>query len=257
MKISIITTAYNSGSTIKDTIVSILSQSHTDFEHIIVDGASKDNTVDTIKEYEPLYEGRLKWISEPDKGIYDAMNKGIKMATGDVIGILNSDDFFSSKDILSTVAKEIEDYDAIYADVHYVNPEDLTSSVREYSSKFFSPSKMKMGFMPAHPSFYCKREVFDKIGLYDTSFKIAADFEFLLRALYIKGIKTKYIQKDFVTMRTGGASTQGFSSHKKILLEHLKAYRKNGVKSNFFLDGLRYACKIGEILSFKLSSQKK
>lgn len=256
MKISIITSSFNSASTIKDTLESVLSQTHQDFEHIIVDGASKDNTIKIIKEYEPKYKGRLKYISEPDKGIYDAMNKGLKMVTGDVVGILNSDDFYSSTSVLACINQEIQNVDAVYADIHFVNPDNLSKSVRYYSSQSFHPSKMKMGFMPAHPSFYCKKDVYDSVGLFDTSFKVAADFEWLLRAIYIKGIKSKYLPIDFVTMRTGGASTSGFESHKKILLEHVKAYRKNGVKSNIFIDSLRYAYKIGELLSFKLNPNK-
>lgn len=253
MKISIITTTFNSADTIRDTMESVLSQTHTDFEHIIIDGGSKDDTIDIIQEYEPRYKGRLKWVSEPDKGIYEAMNKGIKMATGDVIGTLNSDDFYTSSVVLACINQAINDVDAVYADIHFVDPHNLSKSVRYYSSRSFHPSKMKMGFMPAHPSFYCKRSVYDKIGLYDTSFRVAADFEWLLRAIYIKGIKTKYLPIDFVTMRTGGASTKGLQSHKKILLEHLRAYRKNGVKSNAFLESFRYAYKLGEIISFRLS----
>lgn len=252
MKISIVTTTYNSAETLRDTIESVLNQTYTDWEHVIVDGNSTDNTLEIVKEFEDRYDGRLKVISEPDKGIYDAMNKGIKLASGDVIGILNSDDYFSSPYILASIADGIGDNDAVYGDVHFVDPEQLDKCVREYSSKPFSPAKMKMGFMPAHPSFYCKRHVFDNVGLYDPSFKIAADFEFLLRAIYIKGISCKYLPIDFVTMRTGGASTSGIQSHKKILLEHLKAYRKNGVKSNIFLEGLRYAYKLGEQINFKL-----
>lgn len=254
MKISIITPTYNSSATIQDTINSVLSQSFLDFEHIIVDGGSKDNTVDIIKESEPLYNGKLKWVSEPDKGIYDAMNKGIKMASGDIVGILNSDDFFSSPEVLSKINENILGLDAIYGDIHYVNPDDLSKPVRYYSSAGFNVKKMKMGFMPAHPSFYCRKEVFDKVGLFDTEFKVAADFEFLLRALYVNGIKTKYIPFDFVTMRTGGASTSGLSSHKRIFLDHMKAYRKNGVKSNAFLESLRYPSKILELLSFRFSN---
>lgn len=252
MKISIITSTFNSASTLKDTLESVLSQTHQDFEHIIVDGASKDNTLEIIKEYEPKYKGRLKYISEPDKGIYDAMNKGLALASGEIIGILNSDDFYSSNGILACINEQIKNVEAVYADIHFVNPDNLTKPVRYYSSQSFHPSKMKMGYMPAHPSFYCRKEIYDSVGPFDTSFKVAADFEWLLRAIYIKGIKTKYLPIDFVTMRTGGASTNGFQSHRKILFEHLKAYSKNGIKSNIFKDSLRYAFKMSEILLFKL-----
>lgn len=254
MKISIITATWNSGATLRDTMRSVLNQSYQDFEHIIVDGLSKDNTLDIIREFEPLYKGRLKYISEKDKGLYDAMNKGIRMATGDVVGLLNSDDFYTSSVVLQYVAELIGEADAIYGDIHFVHDSNLTKSVRYYSSANFTPDKMKMGFMPAHPSFYCRREIYLKYGLFDTSFRIAADFEQLLRLLYIKRIKTKYIPMDFVTMRTGGASTSGFQSHKRIYSEHMRAYRKNGIKGNIFLESLRYAYKIKEILSSRLLS---
>lgn len=252
MKISIVTATWNSGATLRDTMQSVLGQSYRDFEHIIVDGLSKDDTLDIVREYEPKYDGRLKWISEKDKGLYDAMNKGIALATGDVIGILNSDDFFSSPDILRLVAENFEDVDAVYGDIHFVNDSDLTKSVRYYSSAHFTPERMRMGFMPAHPSFYCRRELYLKYGLFDTSFRIAADFEQLLRLIYIQRIRTRYIPLDFVTMRTGGASTSGFRSHKRIYAEHMRAYRKNGIRGNFFLESIRYAYKLREVLGTRL-----
>ena len=153
MKISIITASYNSADTILDTINSVLSQTYKDIEHIIVDGGSKDSTIEIVKNNALRYSGRLRWISEPDKGIYDAMNKGLEMATGDVIGILNSDDFFSSDDILQIVADNISDVDAVYADVHYIKGDDIENGVRYYSSRRFRRWQMCMGFMPAHPSF--------------------------------------------------------------------------------------------------------
>lgn len=252
MKISIITATFNSGRTLRDTMLSVLSQDYADFEHIIIDGNSKDNTLDIVRELEPKYNGKLRWISEPDKGIYDAMNKGISMASGEVVGILNSDDFFTSANVLSTVASEFADFDAVYGDIHFVDDDDLSKCVRYYSSRDFVPWKMRLGFMPAHPSFYCRRDVYLKYGMFDLSFKIAADFEQLLRLIYINRISTHYIPLDFVTMRTGGASTSGLQSHKKIFADHLRAYRKNGVKSNRFLESLRYAYKAGQLALFKL-----
>ena len=254
MKISIITATYNSGATVRDTIESVLRQSYRDYEHIIVDGLSKDNTLDVVREYESRYEGRLKVVSERDKGIYDAMNKGIALATGDVIGILNSDDFYTSDDVLETIAEGMKDVDAVYADIHFVNPDHLDRSVRYYSSKSFERWKMRMGFMPAHPSFYCRRTIYSRYGLFDLDFKIAADFEQLLRLIYVNRIVTKYIPKDFVTMRTGGASTSGWQSHKKILRDHLLAYKKNDVSSNVLLEGLRYVAKIYDIGKFRISN---
>ena len=255
MTISIITATYNSGQTLTDTLESVLRQSYTDIDYVIVDGGSKDNTLDIIRRYEPRFEGRMRWISEPDKGIYDAMNKGIRMATGDIVGLLNSDDFYTSNDVLEHVAKALSDsnVDAIYGDIHYVNDDDLTHCVRYYSSRAFSRGLMRLGFMPAHPSFYCRRTIYEKYGLFDTSLRVAADFENLLRLIFVNLIRTKYIPERFVTVRTGGASSSGMVSHKRILKEHMVAYKQNGVYSNLFLEGLRYLYKIGEILVSKLS----
>ena len=249
MKISIVTATFNSGATLRDTIESVLRQSYADFEHIIVDGGSKDNTLDIVREYEPLYNGRLRWSSEPDRGIYDAMNKGIARASGDVVGILNSDDFYTSPDVLEEVAKVLtdNDIDAVYGDVHYVNDGNLGKCVRYYSSRRFHRSWMRFGFMPAHPSFYCRRSVYEKFGTFALSYKVAADFENLLRLIFVHRISTRYIPKDFVTMRTGGASSSGLRSHKQIMNDHLRALRQNGVYSNFLFLGLRYPYKICEL----------
>lgn len=255
MKITIVTATYNSSTTLRDTIESVLSQTYLDYEHIVVDGKSKDATLDIVREYELRYQGKLRYISEPDKGIYDAMNKGIRMATGDVVGLLNSDDFYTSNDVLEHVARALSDpnVDAVYGDIHYVNDDDLTHCVRYYSSRVFRRGLMRMGFMPAHPSFYCRRAIYERYGTFDTSLRIAADFENLLRLIFVNHIRTKYIPKDFVTMRTGGASSSGMISHKRILKEHMVAYKQNGVNSNLFLEGLRYLYKIGEIVVSKFS----
>ncbi len=249
MKISIITATYNSAATLRDTIESVLSQTYVNFEYLIVDGASSDNTLNIIKSYESRFQGKLHYISEPDKGIYDAMNKGIRMATGDVVGILNSDDFYTSNDVLEQVSNELKqaDIDAVYGDVHYVKAGNLNKLVRYYSSRPFRRSWMRLGYMPAHPSFYCRREVYQKCGAFDTSYRVAADFENLLRLIFVHRINTKYIPKDFVTMRTGGASSSGLQSHKQIMRDHLKALRSNGIYSNAFLLGLRYVYKMWEI----------
>ena len=247
--ISIITATYNSAATVRDTFESVLRQNYKDFEYIVIDGLSKDSTVDIIKEYEPRFEGKMKWISEKDGGIYDAMNKGIGMATGYVVGILNSDDFYTANDSLATIAKAFENknIDACYGDIHFVDDEDLKTCVRYYSSKVFRRGLMRLGFMPAHPSFYCKLSVYQKCGMFDTSFKVAADFENLLRLIFINRIKTYYIEKDFVTMRTGGASNKNLHSRWQIMRDHKKALKKNGVYSNFLLLSLRYIYKIYEL----------
>ena len=249
MKITIITATYNSGGTVRNTLESVLEQTYADFEHLIVDGASKDNTLDIVKEYLPRFHGRLRYISEPDKGIYDAMNKGIAMATGDVVGILNSDDFYTANDVLEQVAKVLvdESIDAVYGDVHYVDDDNLSKCVRYYSSHLFHRSWMRFGFMPAHPSFYCRRSVYKRFGTFDLSYKVAADFENLLRLIFVHRIRTRYIPKDFVTMRTGGVSSSGLRSHRQIMHDHLRAMRQNGVCSNLLFLCLRYPYKILEI----------
>ena len=250
MKISIITATYNSGKTLRDTIESVLRQTYTDFEYIIKDGGSKDDTLEIVKAYAPKFGDRLKVISEPDQGIYDAMNKGIQMATGDVIGILNSDDFYTSADALQVIADAFanNDIDATYGDIHFVNDDDLSKCVRYYSSAIFRRSFMRLGLMPAHPSFYCKKAVYEKYGTFDTSYKVAADFENLLRIIYVGNIRTKYIPKDFVTMRTGGASTAGLSSRTQIMKDHLRAMKANGIYSNVFLLSLRYVYMVYELV---------
>ena len=189
-KISIVTATYNSGKTIKDTLESVLNQSYKNYELIVKDGGSKDNTLDICREYEQRFKGRIKIISSPDKGIYDAMNQGVGMATGDIVGILNSDDFYTADDILITVANTFDKeptIDAVYGDVHYVDNQNIKRIVRYYSSRLFQRSWMRFGFMPAHPSFYCRKETYDRLMIdgcyFNTSYKIAADFENLLRMI--------------------------------------------------------------------------
>lgn len=248
MKISIITATYNSAKTVRDTLESILGQTYKDIECIVVDGASKDNTLDVVKSYKPVFGDRMTYISERDKGLYDAMNKGIRLTTGDVIGILNSDDFFTSPTVIERMVKKMEETkaDAVYGDVHYVSHKNLNKCVRYYTSRFFRKGLMRLGFMPAHPSFYCRAGIYKQYGTFDTSYKIAADFEQLLRLIYIHGISTVYLPMDFVTMRTGGISNAGMSSHRQIMQDHRLALRKNKVTSCYFLLSLRYIYKIGE-----------
>jgi glycosyltransferase involved in cell wall biosynthesis len=252
MKISIVTVCYNNEQ-ICFAIESVLRQTYSNIEYIIIDGNSQDQTVSIIKSYEPKFLGRLKWISEPDMGIYDAMNKGIRIATGDVIGIINSDDFFTSSNVIERIVNAFENFeiDAVYGDIHYVSALDLNRVVRKYSSRIFRRSLIKLGFMPAHPSFYMKRSCYEKYGLYDTSYKICADFELLLRYIYIYRIKTHYLPMDCVTMRLGGVSTSGISAHRTIMKEHLRAFKENGLYTNRFLLAMRYLYKLTEIKYWK------
>ncbi|MFI3304850.1 MAG: glycosyltransferase family 2 protein [Rikenellaceae bacterium] len=255
MKISIITATYNRGNTLRDTFDSILSQTHKDIECIVIDGASTDDTVDIIKEYESRFDGAMRWVSEADRGLYDAMNKGIALATGDVVGILNSDDFYTSNDVLEQIARafDTESVDAVYGDIHFIEEADLGRCVRYYSSAGFRPWKMRMGWMPAHPSFYCKRSVYERYGTFDCSFKVGADFENLLRLIFVNRIDIKYLPLDFVTMRMGGVSTSGLRIHKQILRDHMRAYEKNGVYSNYLLDGSRYVGKLLDLCIQKIA----
>lgn len=254
MKVSIITCTYNSAATIADTIKSVNAQTYPNIEHIIVDGLSKDNTLEIVKEF----AGERQIIkSEKDNGIYDAFNKGIRMATGDIIGVLNSDDFFTSDTIIEQVVNAFneENIDAVYGDIHFVKPDNLNKCVRYYSSKSFRPWMMRMGFMFAHPSFYVKREYYENLGLYKTDYKIAADFELLLRFVVKAKIKCKYLPLDFVTMRTGGASTEGIKSKNIINKECLRACKENNYYSNMLFMLLRLVYKAFELVLFKIKSK--
>lgn len=246
MKITIITVTYNSAAHIADCVRSVNNQTYGDIEHIIIDGASDDNTV----EIAAATPNRIvKIVSEPDKGIYDAMNKGLEAATGDVIGILNSDDFFTSDDVIETVVDAFRknDMDALYGDVHFVHPDNLSRNVRYYSSAIFKPALFRFGFMPAHPSFYMKRECYEEYGWYALDYKIASDFDLLIRYLYKERIKCTYLKKDFVTMRTGGVSTENFRSNVTLNREIIRACRKYGIYTNMFLLSLKYLYKVFEL----------
>ena len=210
MKISIITVCYNSEKTIINTLDSLASQVDQNIEHIIVDGASTDSTLNIVKKFSHV----AKLISEPDKGIYDAMNKGIKLASGDVIGTLNADDFYIDDLVLSEVAKVFEDESvrACFADLVYVSQNDTNKIVRYWKSQDYVTGLFKSGWMPAHPTFFARKNVYEKYGLFDLSYKIAADFELLFRLIEQNKIKTKYIPKVIVKMRLGGTTNKSLSN---------------------------------------------
>lgn len=261
MKISVITATWNSGRTIGDTLRSVFNQSFNNVEHIIKDGGSKDDTLEICKNFEQKYykdecKGRtINILSDKDKGIYDAMNQGVKAATGDVIGILNSDDFYTSDDVLARVAEEFEknpELEAVYGDIHFVKDENLKKCTRYFSSRYFRPWALRFGFMPAHPSFYVRREVYDKYGLYDLDFRTSSDFEMMVRLFVKEKIRSKYINKDFVTMRAGGESTAGLEAKRKVNRDIAGSLKKHGVYSNQFFQSLRYFWRIGEIVYTKI-----
>lgn len=251
MKISIITVAFNSASTIRDTIESVLSQTNNDIEYIIVDGKSNDNTVEIIKSYESMFNGRLHWISEPDKGLYDAMNKGIQMATGDIIGIINSDDFYHRNDIIEKIAEVFVKDDTIQAtfgDVRFVNSTNLEKTVRYYRSKNFNIKRFRFGFMPPHPTFFTYKRNFEKYGLYQTNYKIAADYELLIRFIYTHKLKYKYLPLDVMKMRMGGASTASLRSNLILNQEIIRACKENGIYTNMPVLMMKYIVKIWELI---------
>lgn len=250
MKISLVTITYNSSITLNYTIKSVLSQSYLNIEYIIVDGASQDNTTEVIREYESQFNGRMKWISEKDSGLYDAMNKGIRMATGDIVGIINSDDFYHRTDILEKVVEAFNDQtvQAVYGDVRFVNPDNLDKTVRYYSSKNFSPKRFRLGFMPAHPTFFTYKKYFDEYGYYKTDYKIAADYELLIRFLHKHQLKTKYLPLDFMKMRTGGASTASIKSNIILNKEIVRACKENGIWTCMPLLFIKYFIKIFELI---------
>jgi len=243
--ISIITVSYNSKGTITDTIKSVLAQTYTEIEYIIIDGSSTDGTVKLIESFGSRIS---KFTSEPDKGIYDAINKGIRLSTGNIIGILNSDDFFYDNNVIQKVvdAFDTDVIDAVYGDVKFVDPTNILKVVRNYSSKHFNPEKFKFGFMPAHPSFYVKRDLFGKHGFYKTDYKIAADFELLVRFMYVNHIRCKYIEMPFVSMRTGGVSNKSILSNITLNKEIARACKENGIHTNYFNIYSKYFTKIFE-----------
>ncbi len=243
MRISIITVCFNSADYIKSTIESVLMQNHPNVEYIIVDGESTDGTVDIIKSFGDEIS---KWISEPDFGIYDAMNKGIAMASGDVVGIVNSDDYFTRIDSLSRVAESFEKFpvESVFADITFVKRDDPSKVVRYFSSENFKPWKMRFGFMPAHPTFFTYKRNFEKYGGYNTSFEIGADFELLLRFLYKHKLSYKYIPINIMNMRMGGISTRSWTSTLIINKENKRAFKINGFYTNYLFLFSRYCVKI-------------
>lgn len=251
MKISIITVTFNSAETLPDTIESVLRQDYDDYEYLVIDGGSKDATVDIIKQYEPRFGGKMRWISEPDKGMYDGINKGIRMATGDVVGIINSDDFYHRNDIFRIINSSFEEnpgIQAIYGDVRFVTPDNLDKTVRYYSSAKFKPTKFRWGWMPAHPTFFTYRSNFDKFGLYKIDYRIAADYELLIRFLYTNHLPARYIPVDFMKMRTGGRSTNGIKSNIVLNQEIVRGCRENGIYTNMAMLFLKYFVKVFELI---------
>lgn len=225
MKISIITVCYNSAKTIKNTLDSVLSQTYQNYEYLIIDGLSKDNTFDIVKSYEKKFKGRLKIISEKDNGLYDAMNKGVKLASGDIIGIINSDDIIANENVFQTVVDNIGDYDGIYSNLLMLD-ENLDKPYRLFKSKNVSK---KWGWHMPHPTLYLKNYVYKKCGYFNTKYRLAADVDFMLRIIH-SDFKFKFQDDYFVYMRSGGASTDGFKGYYKNFKETYNVLKENKVK---------------------------
>lgn len=235
MKISIITVSYNSAMTIRDTIDSVLSQSYKNIEYIVVDGASKDSTMAIVNEYGDKIS---KVVSEPDKGIYDAMNKGISFATGDVIGILNSDDFYESNDVVESVADSFsssQDSQVVFGDVVFVNADDLKTVTRFYAAGKFRPWKLRFGWMPPHPATFVRAGAYKEIGPYSEEYKISADYEMFIRLLLVHKYEFSRLDKVLVRMRAGGVSTSGIKSSLRLNKEIVQACRRNGIYTNILM----------------------
>ena len=231
MKVSIITVVYNNESTIEDTILSVLSQSYPNIEYIIVDGKSTDGTLDIINKYSHKIK---RIVTEHDRGIYDAMNKGIKLSTGHIVGLLNSDDYYENRNVVENIVNcfvSQEAIDIIYGNVSYVRQDDTNSVVRTVKSKPYYDNFFEDGEIVPHPTFFVKKKVYEILGDYDLNFKFAADYEYTLRALKIHKFKAYYLDQFLVKMRMGGATTQNVSNVLKVNKEILRAFKKNKLKA--------------------------
>ena len=251
MKISIITVTFNSEKTLRYTIESVLNQNYDDIEYLIIDGGSTDSTLDIIKCYEPKFEGKLHYISEPDKGIYDAMNKGILMATGNVVGFLNSDDLFIDKKVAEDIVSAFDtNTDAIYANLYFVQSTDVNQIVRIWKGSPYV--SFKYGWCPAHPTVYVRREIYQQYGGFDLSFDVSADFELMLRLIEKVHIRTKYLDRYMIRMRMGGESTGNIKNILKGNKNIYKAFCKHGLSVSIFYPVYRLLPKAIDLIKCKL-----
>jgi len=268
MTITLITACYNSAPVIRTAMESVLKQTWPEIEYLVIDGGSTDGTVDAIREYEPKFGGRMRWVSEKDRGMYDAINKGIRMATGEVVGILNADDVLADDRVIERVAGYCDHsvvaiervktgagragVDVIYGDIRFVADrrgvglEEIRAepTVRYYSSLHFRPSLARFGYMPAHPSFYCRRELFERLGAYQTDYRIAADHELMIRFLVKARVRSVYLPEAMVVMRLGGMSTRSVESTLILNRENIRACKANGIYTNRLMQLGKYLFKI-------------
>ena len=246
VKISIITATYNSELTVRDTMISVGRQTHPGIEHLVIDGASTDSTLDIVSKFPHV----STVVSEPDKGIYDAMNKGVRLATGDVVGILNSDDIYAHNRVLEKVARLFRnpEVQAVYADLQYVREDNLNKVVRHWKSGEYSSQNFYYGWMPPHPTFFVRREIYEECGLFDTSFKSAADYELMLRFLVRYNVPATYLPEVIVKMRNGGMSNASFKNRWRANREDRRAWDVNGLTPYFFTIPLKPFRKLSQFL---------
>lgn len=247
MKISVVMATLNSERTIGRAIRSFVAQTYADRELVVADGLSRDGTCSIV---EGFGDERIKLHRERDAGIYDGINKGLRHATGDVIGLLHSNDLFASDDVLATIAEAFEDpdLDAVYADITMFRPDNPDRVVRHYNSGRFAPSRLKFGLMPAHPTLYLRRRVFERFGYYDPSYRISGDFEFVGRIFGGEALKSRYFAEVWMRMETGGASTGGMKSKYVLNKEILRACRSLGIRTNWANMLAKYPMKLREVL---------
>ncbi|MEI7595021.1 MAG: glycosyltransferase family 2 protein [Bacteroidota bacterium] len=233
MKISIITVCYNSEKYIKSAIESVINQTYKNIEYIIIDGYSKDKTLAIIESYG---ERITKFVSEPDNGIYDAMNKGLKMATGDYLAVLNSDDFYVNNNIIQEIVDTLSKNktDSLFADLIYVDPDNTDKQVRYWKSNTFTKGSFRKGWHPAHPTFFVKKEIYNCYGYFSLNYKLAADFELMLRFLEKQAISSCYLPMAIIKMRLGGATNKSFKNIYAQNIECYKAFKENKIKVSFF-----------------------
>jgi len=246
MKISIITVCFNSAATLGETIASVLGQTHPAIEYIIIDGASTDGTLSII---EPHREKLAAFVSEPDSGIYDAMNKGLQRATGEVVGILNSDDIFAHSGVLAAVAAAFaeSDVEVVFGDLQYISASDPERILRHWQTGAYAPGKFRRGWHPPHPAFFARRSLYQRYGGFETRLRIAADFEIMLRLLEREGATSTYLPEVLVKMRAGGASNRSLGNIARANLECWQAWRMNGLPVSPLALARKPLSKIGQL----------
>ena len=246
MKITIITATYNSAATVEDTLNAVREQDYADIEHIIIDGKSTDDTLTIVSGFPHV----TKVVSEKDKGIYDAMNKGIGLATGDIIGILNSDDIYIDRTVLSAIAQIFADPEVmtVYADLQYIDAGDTNRIRRTWVAGPFKKKNFYYGWMPPHPTFFVRKEVYRQAGLFSTDLRSAADYELMLRILLKYGFSVRYLPRVIVKMRMGGMSNASLNNRLRANREDRLAWKLNGLKPNFFTLYLKPLRKIHQFI---------